>query len=54
MFFVCLEGWFFERVIKNVMQVYCKMNFVVKYFLTSASALRCAQTYQTSLFIHKI
>ena len=30
MFFVCLEGWFFERVIKNIMHVYCKLNFVVK------------------------
>ena len=29
MFFVCLEGWFFERVIRN-MPVYCKPNFAVK------------------------
>ena len=21
--FVCFEGWFFERVIKNIMPVYC-------------------------------
>ena len=30
MFFVCVEGWFFKRVIKNIMHVYCKLNFVVK------------------------
>ena len=29
-FFVCLEGWFFESVIKNIMPAYCKLNFVVK------------------------
>ena len=52
MFFVCLEGWFFERVIKNIIPVYCKLNFVVKaLFNIRQCAKMCTDML---LFIHKI